>query len=208
MTKTLTLAAQVRVPSRQGNRELESERRVLGVVYGHGFDPVSVSVDASDVLRAYRQLGTSTVLDLDIDGKKMAVLMKIVNLHPVRHEINHVDFFAVNMKERAIVNIDLVVVGESPAVKLGGILVSAHKSLNIKCLPADSPRNIEVDVSYLKVNGDHITIADLGLDPKKYEIVGLGLDEVVYLVSAQRVVKEAEVSENVEGADAEEKTAE
>lgn len=205
MTKTLTLTAKIRIPSRQGNKDLEEERQVLGVVYGHGFESKAISVDASDVLRAYRKVGTSTVLDLDIDGKKVPVLMKEVNLHPVRHEINHVDFFAVNMKEKTTVHVNLVVVGESPAVKLGGVLVAAHKSLDLRCLPADSPRNIELDISVLEKNGDHITIKDLNLDPKKYEVVGLELDEVVCLVNAQRVKEEDEAEVEVE---TEEKTEE
>ena len=204
MTKTLTLAAKKRVPSRQMNRELKENRRVLGVVYGHKFDPVAVSVDASDILRAYRKVGTSNIINLDIEGDKVQVLMKEVSLHPVRNEINHVDFFAINMKEKANVDVDLVPVGESPAVKLGGILVFTHKSLTLHCLPMDAPRNIEVDISVLKETGDHITIADLNLDPKKYEVVGLEADEVVCLVNAKRVQEEV-VEETAEEAEAEEK---
>ncbi len=146
MTNTLTLTAKRRVPSRQTNRELKENRQVLGVVYGHGFDPIPVSVDASDVLRAYRKVGTSTLINLDIEGKKVVVLMKEVSLHPVRHEIDHVDFFAANLKEKAIVHVPLEFVNESPAIKLGGVLVTAHKSLDIKCLPADSPRKIDVNL--------------------------------------------------------------
>ncbi len=212
MTNTLTLTAKKRVPSRQTNRELKENRQVLGVVYGHGFDPVPVSVDASDVLRAYRKVGTSTLINLDIEGKKVIVLMKEVSLHPVRHEIDHVDFFAANLKEKAIVHVPLEFVNESPAIKLGGILVTAHKSLDIKCLPADSPRKIDVDLTLLKEPGDVIKISDLGLDPKKYEVMGLSDDEVVCSVKAKRVSigKEESESEGEETAESteEEKKAE
>ena len=195
MTNTLTLTAKKRVPSRQTNRELKENRQVLGVVYGHGFDPVPVSVDASDILRAFRKVGTSTLINLDIEGKKAVVLMKEVSLHPVRHEIDHVDFFVANLKEKAVVHVPLEFVNESPAVKLGGVLMTAHKHLDIKCLPADSPRKIEVDLSLLKTLDDVIKISDLGLDAKKYEVVGLSDDEVVCSVKAKRVSIEKEDTE-------------
>ena len=195
MTETLTLAAKKRVPTREENRKLKENRRVLGVVYGQGREPIPVSVDASDVLRAYRQVGTSTLFDLDIEGEKVRVLMKEVNLHPVRYEINHVDFFAANLKKKAIVHVDLDFVGESPAVKLGGMLVTVHKSLNIKCLPENSPRTIEVSLDNLKVPGDTVTIADLGLDSKKYEVIGLPESEIICLVKAKRGSAKAETTE-------------
>ena len=208
MTNTLTLTAKKRVPSRQTNRELKENRQVLGVVYGHGFDPIPVSVDASDVLRAYRKVGTSTLINLDIEGKKVVVLMKEVSLHPVRHEIDHVDFFAANLKEKAIVHVPLEFVNESPAIKLGGVLVTAHKSLDIKCLPADSPRKIDVNLELLKKPGDVIRISDLGLDPKKYEVMGLAEDEIVCSVKAKRAAAAGDAGESEESEGAAEEKAE
>lgn len=191
MTKTLTLTAQKRNPSRQENRSLKESNRVLGVVYGHGVDPIAVSIDASDILRAYRKSGTSTLINLEIDGKKTSVLMKEVGIHPVRHEINHVDFFAVNLKETTVVHVALEFIGESEAVKThGGVFVANHRSLDIRCLPSDSPRNIEVDKSSLKEIGDNIEIKDLKLDPEKYEIVGLEDGESLCSVIMKKVVEE------------------
>ena len=198
MTNTLTLVAEKRNPSRQINRELRNKRRVLGVVYGHGRTPMPVSVDASDVLRAYRKVGTSTLINLEVDGEKIVVLMKEVSLHPVRHEINHVDFFAANLKEKAVVHVPLKFMGESPAVKLGGMMFITHKSLNIRCLPTDSPREIEVPLEMLEKPGDYISVADLKIDSKKYEVVGLKMEEIICLVKAKRAGKTEETTSEAE----------
>ena len=197
MTETLTITAKKRNPSRQENRFLEEERRVLGVVYGHGFEPLAVSVDASDILRIYRKAGNSSLVELDIEGKKETVILKEVSLHPVKHEISHIDFFVVNLKEKTVVNVDLKFIGKSAGVDtFGGELAVNSRSIDIKCLPADSPRNIEVDKSLLTDIGSVITVKELGLDVKKYEVIGMEEDAIICSVTAKKIeeVKEDEAA--------------
>ncbi len=214
MTEIPTLAAKTRNPSRQENRSLQNDRQVLGVVYGHRVDPVPVSVDASDILKTYRKAGNSTLVELDIEGKKTTVLLKAVSLHPVRHEIDHVDFFAVNLKEKTTVNVDLEFIGKSAAVDtFGGVFVANHRSIDIRCLPTDSPRNFEVDKISLEEIGDQITIKDLNLDKEKYEIFGLSEEEMLCSVIAKKIEEEPvdapeEGETEAEGEEGEEKTEE
>lgn len=196
MAETYTLSAKKREVTKNSARETRAENRVPGVLYGHGVDSVTLSVDYSDILRTYRKAGTSSIIDLDLDGKKMKVLVHDLNLHPVRDEIHHVDFYVVNMKEATTVSVPLVFVGESPAVKtLGGILVRDHDHLSIRCLPSDIPHEIEVDISSLETNHDHISIKDLNLDPEKFELMGLDEGSTICSVTVKSGAEEPETPE-------------
>ena len=187
---TFQLSAKKREASRAGNRDLESAGRVLGVLYGFKVDPTPVSVDASEVLRVYRKAGTSGLVELDLEGKKVKVIMKEVNLHPVRYEISHVDFIAVNMKDTTTVTVPIEFSGEAPAVEtLGGYFSVDHNELEVKCLRADIPSNFSLDISSLVEFGNQLTVADLKLDLEKYEI-SLDPESVICSVSAPKVVAE------------------
>lgn len=92
MTTKVSLAAEKRTLSKNSARDIRDERRVPGVVYGKGFDNVLVSVDASDVLRAHRKTEDGEVFTLELGGKKHNVVFQEIVVHPVKHEISHVDF--------------------------------------------------------------------------------------------------------------------
>ena len=93
---TLTLAATKREDSKNSARDVRGENRVPGVLYGKGMEAISLSVDASDLIRAYRQVGqgenAGAEMTLDLDGKKHKVVMHDAYVHPVRHELHHIDF--------------------------------------------------------------------------------------------------------------------
>ena len=96
MANTLVLAATKREITKHSAREAREEGRVPGVFYGKGMDPITLSCDASDVLRAYRQTGqgenAGATFTLELDGKKHNVIFQDALIHPVRHELHHVDF--------------------------------------------------------------------------------------------------------------------
>ncbi len=214
MTENYTLTAQTRYASqKQSARDTRAAGQVPAVVYGHGFDPTTISVDYSTLLRLYRKAGTSALIDLDIEGKKTKVLLHKLELHPVRQEIWHVDFYAVNLKEKTTVEIPLHYEGESLAVKnLGGIFMADHNSIALRCLPTEIPAEITVDISGLENIHDQITIADLGLDLEKFEVMGLELDTVLCSIMGHSTEEEeapaAEGEEGEEAAEGEEGAAE
>lgn len=181
MTESFQLSATKREASKAARRDLREAGRLPAVMYGHGVDPIAISVDASEVLRVYRKAGTSSLLDLDIDGKVQKVIIKTVEIHPVRHELAHLDFMTVNMKEKTTVSVHVEFIGESPAVKLGCTFMSEHTTIDLRCMPSDIPNHIELDISALKDKGDQLLISDLNLDSKKFEL--MGVDESVVICS-------------------------
>ena len=199
MAETYSLTAQKRTPGKDQKRALQANRQVLAVVYGYQFDSEPISVDASDVLRTYRKAGSAGVIDLDIDGKKSQVIVKELVLHPVTDEIMHVDFFAVNPKEKTTVKVPFKFLGEAPAVKtLGGVFTIAHEAVEIRCLPSQIPHDFPVDITHLKNMGDSIKLQDLKLN-SQYEVMDLDPEIIIASVAGK---KSNTADETEDGADA------
>ncbi len=115
-------------------------------------------------MKAYVQAGESTLVELDMDGKKLPVLFHRIDFDPVSDRIAHVDFYAVNMKEELEAPVSIRFEGESPAVKdLSAIIVTALDTVTVRCLPTNLPQNLSVDLSKLTEFGATLTIADITL---------------------------------------------
>lgn len=165
MLETLSIAVEKRETDNGSNRLLEEAGYVLASLYGHKVEPVAVKVNASDMLRLYRKAGQSKLITIEFEGKKIVSIVKEMKLHPVRHQIQHIDFFAVDEKRTIIVPVPFDFVGNSPAVKnYGGVLTTSHKSIRIQCLPKQIPNNIIVDINGMNEIGSVIKLSDLTID--------------------------------------------
>jgi len=172
---------------------------VPAVVYGRGIESTSLWINSIELKRLLKKSGESTIIDLKIDGKDdRNVLIQEIQRNCVTGAYAHVDFFQVRMDEEIETEVELVFIGEAPAVKaLGGVLVKNIDKVEVKCLPADLPSHIDVDISVIKTFEDHIAIKDLKISDKiKIE---LEPETVVALVSAPRSEEDlAELEEKVE----------
>lgn len=169
------------------------EGLIPAVVYGKGIAGKNIWVKLLDFKRLIKKSGESTVIDLKIDQKdNRNVLIYETQKDPVRDNYVHIDFFQVRMDEEIETEVELEYVGEAPAVKeLGGVLVKNIDAIEVKCLPADLPSSITVDISSLKTFEDRITLGDLNIS-KKIEL-SIDLETVVALVAPPR--SEDEMSE-------------
>jgi len=197
-TARATLAAEHREITGKKVARLRGAGRLPAVVYGHGVDSSSISVDAHEFEQLRRHSGPNALVDLSVDGKKASpVLVSAVQVHPVNRKTLHVDLFLVRMTEELTVDVPLVASGESPAVTLqGGTLLHPIESVRVRALPGDMPSMIIVDISGLLHVDDAIAVRDLKL-PAGVEAI-LDPDELVTKVNAPRVVVEeapAEVAE-------------
>jgi large subunit ribosomal protein L25 len=183
-------------------RKVNSGRRdglVPAVVYGNKIDSVSLWVKAIDVKRLLKKYGESTIIEMNVDGKdKRNVLIQDIQKNPVRGQHTHIDFFQVRMDEKIENEVELVFVGESKAVKeLGGILVKNIDKLTVKCLPADLPSHIDVDISMINAFETHLTVKDIKI-PSNIEL-DIDPETVIALVAPQRSEEElAQLEEKVE----------
>ncbi|MFZ4461597.1 MAG: 50S ribosomal protein L25 [Patescibacteria group bacterium] len=157
---------------------LRASKKVPAVVYGHAFDPVHISVDASEFLKTYRKTGGTHLIDLTVGGKKQSVLVHETQRHPVSGDFLHIDFFAVSAKEKITVDVPVSLVGKSQAVVEGAEINQNLHTITVKVLPADLVDSIEVDVVALAKPGDVIHVSDIVALYPKLEIITPGVEAI------------------------------
>jgi large subunit ribosomal protein L25 len=195
----VTLSAKTRdVLGRKTNKG-RKEGLIPSVVYGRGIASVNLWVNALDFLRLVKKYGESTMFSLEIDEKnnRNVIIYEIQN-DPMSGNPIHLDFFQVRMDEEIEKEVELNYIGESEAVAtLGGVLVKSIAEITVKCLPADLPSHIDVDISVIKTFDDHICISDLKISDKVS--VEIDPETVVALVNPPRSESELEgLEEKVE----------
>ncbi len=182
----INLSATKRDVQQKDLNKQRAEGRLPAVVYGHGVEPVSLSVEAIAFDKVYRQVGESSLFDLVIDKQApVKVLIQSVQVHPTKKAFLHVDFHQVRMNEIITAEIPLKFVGEPKAVKdLGGVLIKNANEIKVECLPTDLVREIEVDISVLADFEKGFMIKDLVL-PKGLKVLAHS-DDVLAIVVAPR----------------------
>jgi large subunit ribosomal protein L25 len=177
------------------SRRLRRSGRVPGIVYGGDQDAVRIDLDHKDLFLSLRsEKFHASILTLDIGGDKQQVLLRAVNMHPFKAQVQHIDFQRVS-KDRKIhmkVPVHFVNAEASPGVKLqGGVVNHVLTELDIVCFPADLPEFIAVDLSGLSV-GHSLHVRQLPL-PQGVELA-LHKDEdpVVATVVVPALVTEEE----------------
>lgn len=202
----VTLVAELgRETGSSASRRLRTAGRIPAVVYGHGVEAMSVSVDGRDLRHALSgESGTNQLLDLHIGSDRHLALARVLQRHPVRHTVTHVDFQIVSRDEVISADVPIVLVGENKAVSAeGGLIEQPLTALTVNATPGRIPNSIEIDITDLKV-GDGIRVGDLKLPPGV--TTDLPEDEIVVIASVSRVAAdvaeaaEAEAGEGAEGA--------
>ncbi|HEX8923867.1 MAG TPA: 50S ribosomal protein L25 [Patescibacteria group bacterium] len=163
------LAAQLRTVTGRQVKHLRREGILPATIYGKGFEPVSVQVIDKDLETIFDEVGESGLVDLELDGKKVPVLFRNPQYHPITGSLIHVDCYKVNLKEKIITSVPIELIGEAPAVKAGNLLVPVTNEVEVEALPADLPEKIEIDISALENVDSQITVGDIKIDGK-YEI--------------------------------------
>jgi len=186
-----------------GRRTKKGKRAGLipAVIYGRGIESLSLWINDLDFRRLIKKSGESTMIGLDIDGKgEKNVIIYETQKDPMTEKYTHIDFFQVRMDEEIETEVELVFLGETdaPAIKeLGGVLIKNMDEVTVKCLPADLPGEIKVDVSSLKTFEDYIYVKDLNISDKVK--IELDPETVVALVSPPRSEEElSSLEEKVE----------
>lgn len=186
----LALKVATRTLQKKHVKALRSKHIIPGVVYGSKTQAQSIEMPLQDLTTVYSKGGESTLIDLSIDNQNpIKVVIQAIDRNFVSHDIEHVDFYAVDMAKTIHAEVILHFTGESPAVKgLGGTLVKNRDHITIKCLPQDLVSEITIDISGLKTFEDAIHINDLNL-PSTVEILD-ATDETIALVAPPRSEEE------------------
>ncbi len=203
MAQQLKLSATVRKETGKGvARRLRKKGTLPAVLYGHKTTSMPLEVDLKQFTQVILgEKGGRKLFGLSIEGNtEKTVVIKELQIEPVKRNYLHVDFFEVAMDEEITMQIPIKLVGEAEGVKLGGVLQQVRRELEIRCLPAQIPDTLEIDVSSLNV-GDSIHLKDMQLPPgtKILEDAGLTIATVLAPTIEKEVVEEVPEEEAVEG---------
>jgi large subunit ribosomal protein L25 len=163
--------------------DLRKSGKIPAVFYGAGKATVSISIPITEFKKVWREAGESSAVKVSTPSGDVDVLIHEVQVDPVTSEPIHVDFLAIDMKKKIIVNVPLVFEGIANAVKNGiGNLVKVLHEVEVEALPADLPHSLIVDISKLETLDDNITVADIKL-PNKIVVITNGADVVASIVA-------------------------
>lgn len=177
MTTLFELTAEPRQALGKGaSRRLRREsNQVPAIMYGGDESPLSLSFSHNQLSKALEnEAFYSHILTIHLDGKKHQAVLKDLQRHPFKPRILHMDLLRITGKEKITMNVPLHFTGEdkAPGVKLNsGIVSHILTSIEVRCLPADLPEYIEVDLSNLNID-ESIHLSQLKLT-KGIELVAL-----------------------------------
>lgn len=186
------LSAKTRDISGKGVSGLREGGEMPAVIYGGKDATKNILVNTIEFKKILKGAGESSIVTLDLDGKKTDTLIHEVQFNPVTDEPVHADFYIVSQDKEIEVDVPLVFEGVPPAVKeLGGSLIKVLHELPISALPKNLPHDIVVDVSVLTTMDSQILVSDLKL-PAGVTATVEG-DEVVASITeaGEEVVEEA-----------------
>ena len=141
-------------------KELRQNGKVPAVVYGFETENTSLSVDENEFIKVIREVGRNGVIDLEVAEGTTQVMVNDYQFDALKNQITHIDFIAINMQTEVTVEVQIVLVGEAPGQKEGGVLEQPLFEVSVTAKPADIPETIEVDISELNI-GDSIHVEDI-----------------------------------------------
>ncbi len=179
-------------------KNLRNQGFIPAVLYGENIKNLNLLIDSKNFEKVYSQAGESSILDLKIEeNDNRNVLIHDLQWDRLSGKVSHIDFYEIKMDQKVRVKIPVEFRGESPAVKLGNVLIKNFHEIEIEALPMQLPKSIIVDLSILKEIGDKITVSEIILP----EGVKLITEPSVALVS----VEEPRAEEIVSSATSQEK---
>jgi len=176
-------------------RRIRRADKVPAVVYGHGNEPMHITLPGHETWMALKNGGANALLDLDIEGTSQLALTKQVQIDPIRRTLEHIDFVAVIKGEKVTVEVPVHLEGE--AVR-GTLVVTDTSTIQLEAEATNIPEYISVSIEGLEA-GTQILASDLSL-PTGSELL---LDPETLIVNVTEQQSEAALEAELEEAEAE-----
>ena len=173
-------------------------------VYGRGLDSVAVQLPRRDAEALLDEHGLNALIEIDVEGEgeQRPVVVRAVQRHPLTRELQHLDFYQVDLTRPIQAMVQVTLVGESPAVHTyQGIVITGADRVSVQALPAEMPAHLELSIESLEELDAQLTVGDL-VTPPGVEVL---TEPEIMLVRVARprlveeAVQEAELLEGEEG---------
>lgn len=187
MSEENKLVAEARTEFGKGAaRRIRRDSKVPAVLYGHGSDPIHITLPHHDTQMALKHGGANALLSIELNGKSELALPKQVQKDPIKGFLEHVDLIIVQKGEKVTVEVPVVVTGTALS---GTIVTTEHTHITIEAEATHLPESIDVSVEGLDA-GALIHAKDLALPTGS--VLLLDGDAVVVHVVAQKTAAQAE----------------
>lgn len=140
-------------------RRIRREHKVPAVVYGHGNDPIHITLPGHDTMMALKRGGSNALLEIDIDGKPQLALAREIQVDPIKRHLEHIDFVAVRKGEKVTVDVPVNLVGNAGPDTL---VVTENATVQIEAEATHIPEQIDVDIEGAPA-GTQVLASDLEL---------------------------------------------
>ncbi len=160
MSSEETIKAEARSEFGKGAaRRIRREGKIPAVIYGHGNEPMHVTLPGHQTMLAIKHGGANALLQIDIDGKTHLALTKQVQVDPIRRALEHIDFVEVKKGEKVIVDVPVQLIGEA---KSDALVVTEQATLSIEAEATHIPELLEISIEGLEA-GTQILASDVEL---------------------------------------------
>ncbi len=176
-------------------RRIRRADKIPAVVYGHGNDPIHITLPGHSTMMALKHGGTNTLLELEIDGKESLALTKAVQVDPIRRVLEHIDFVAVRLGEKVTVDVSIHIVGDAAPES---VVVNENATVQVEAEATHIPEYIEVDIQGAAI-GTQVHASDLIL-PDGTTLLS---DGDLLIVNVTQMQSEEEAEAELEEAEAE-----
>lgn len=205
-SEEIVLKLQKRETVGKGLAKIRKDGLIPAVVHDHGNPSIVVMGVYSDIAKVFTEAGKHHPVQLEIDGKSQSVIIKDVDIDPVKNLIAHVVFQAIRMDEKIETEVPISMVGDSPAQKVGLLLIPHLSVVEVEALPKDLPDELVLDISSLAEIGDKLTAANLVIPSgvtmiTEPDILIVSVEETKAQISEEE--EAAELAEGEEGAEGE-----
>ncbi|WP_309649960.1 50S ribosomal protein L25/general stress protein Ctc [Nocardioides sp.] len=124
-------------------RRIRREHKVPAVIYGHGNDPIHLTLPGHDTMMALKRGGSNALLEIDIEGTTQLALAREIQVDPIKRHLEHIDFVAVRKGEKVTVDVPVNVVGSAGPDTL---VVTENATVQIEAEATHIPEQIDVDI--------------------------------------------------------------
>jgi large subunit ribosomal protein L25 len=176
-------------------RRIRRDSKVPAVLYGHGGDPVHITLPGHGTMLALKHGGVNALLTIAVDGKEQLALPKQIQRDPIKGFIEHLDLILVRKGEKVTVDIPVHLHGDADP---DALVVTETTTISVEAEATNIPEYVEVSVEGL-TTGDTVTAGDLKL-PAGATVL---LDDDVLIVNVTHAPTAAEVDQELSEAEAE-----
>jgi large subunit ribosomal protein L25 len=176
-------------------RRIRRADKVPAVLYGHGTDPVHITLPGHDTMLALKHGGANALLTISIEGKEQLALPKQVQRDAIKGFLEHLDLVIVKKGEKVHVDVPVHVVGEPGP---DALVVTEHATVQVEAEATHIPEYVEVSVEGFEV-GHAVYAKDLEL-PKGSTVL---VEDDTLIVNVTHAPTAEEVEAELEEAEAE-----